>query len=203
MAVTLPSAPSSGARLVAVDPIDVDPIDVDPLDVVTMIMRRPGPTRLVAIDGPGGAGKSTFATRLAEAAVGAPVIHTDDFASADNPIDWWPRLLAEVVEPLVSGASAHFRRYDWSTRSLAEWITVDPAPIVIIEGVSSGRSEWARHLSFVVWVETPRQVRLARGLERDGADAIGDWEGWMDGEDSFYARDPVRARADLVIDGTA
>lgn len=166
-------------------------------------MRRPGPTRLVAVDGPGGAGKSTYAERLATAAGGAPVVHTDDFASADNPIDWWPRLLAEVVEPLVAGREAHFRRYDWVTRALAEVITVAPAPIVIIEGVSSGRAEWAEHLSFVVWIETPRELRLARGLERDGPDAVGDWEGWMTGEDSFYARDPVRARADLVIDGTA
>lgn len=58
--------------------------------VVEALMERPGPVRLVAVDGPGGAGKSTFADRLAAAAGGAPIIHTDDFASADNPIDWWP-----------------------------------------------------------------------------------------------------------------
>ena len=57
-------------------------------------------TRIVAVDGPGGAGKSTLAERLAAALENAPVVHTDDFASWDNPLDWWPRLLKDVLEPL-------------------------------------------------------------------------------------------------------
>ena len=70
-------------------------------EIVAAIMAKPGPLRLVAVDGPGGAGKSTFARELAAAAGGAPVVHTDDFAAADNPIDWWPRLLEQVIEPLA------------------------------------------------------------------------------------------------------
>jgi hypothetical protein len=50
--------------------------------LIEAIMSRPRPTRLVAIDAPGGAGKSTFAAQLAEAAGGAPVIHTDDITPA-------------------------------------------------------------------------------------------------------------------------
>ncbi len=176
---------------------------MDPSDVVAAIMERPGPVRLVAIDGRGGAGKSTFAKRLAEAAGGAPVIETDDFASWDNPLDWWPRLLDQVIEPLSRGEAACYQRYDWPTASLAEWITVDPAPIVIIEGVSSGRSEWSEHLSYVVWIETPGDLRLRRGLERDGDSALAEWESWMADEDAHFARDPTRARADVEIDGTA
>ncbi len=170
--------------------------------VVTAIMARPGPVRLVAVDGPGGAGKTTFADHLAAVAGGAPVIHTDDFASADNPIDWWPRLLSDAIEPLKRGEPAYFQRYDWPTETFAEWITVEPAPIIIIEGVSSGRSEWSHHLSYVIWIDTPHDVRLARGLERDGADALADWQSWMAAEDDHYARDPTRERADIVIDGS-
>lgn len=65
-------------------------------------------TRIVAIDGRGGAGKSTLAARLSELLGGAPVVHTDDFASWDNPIDWWPELLAQVLEPLARGDAASF-----------------------------------------------------------------------------------------------
>lgn len=170
--------------------------------VVARIVERAGPVRLVAVDGPGGAGKSTFAARLSTAAGGAPVVHTDDFASSDNPINWWPRLLEQVIEPLVTGGTARYQRYDWPSESLAEWHTVEPAPIVIIEGVSSGRREWADSLSFVIWVETPRALRLRRGLERDGGQAADDWGRWMADEDAHYARDPTRERADLVVDGT-
>jgi uridine kinase len=42
-------------------------------------------TRLIAIDGPGGAGKSTLAERLAKQLSGAQIVRTDDFASWDNP----------------------------------------------------------------------------------------------------------------------
>lgn len=170
-------------------------------DIVEHIRSRTGQVRLVAVDGPGGSGKSTFAALLAAAADGAPVVHTDDFASADNPIDWWPRLLEQVIVPLVEGRPAHYQRYDWPTESLAEWHTVDPAPIVVIEGVSSARREWAEHLSYVVWIETSRELRLQRAVARDGEDALEDWEVWMGNEDAHYERDPTRERADVIVDG--
>jgi uridine kinase len=170
-------------------------------DIITAIEERPGRVRLIAVDGPGGAGKTTFAARLSVAAGGAPIVHTDDFASADNPIDWWPRLLDQVITPLAQGSPAIYQRYDWPTESLAEWHTVEPSPIVIIEGVSSARREWSQHLSYVIWLETPRELRLQRAAERDGEDAMDDWERWMAAEDAHYARDPTRERSDVIIDG--
>ena len=109
-----------------------------------------------------------------------------------------PRLV-----PLKRGEAARFQRYDWSAESLAEWQTIEPAPIVIIEGVSSGRSEWVGHLSYLVWIETPRGLRLERAVERDGPEALDDWKIWMGEEDAHFANDPTRDRADTQIDGTA
>jgi uridine kinase len=166
-------------------------------------MERTGPLRFVAIDGPGGSGKSTFASQLSAAAGHAPIIHTDDFATPDHPIDWWPHLLEKAMNPLLRGETAHYQRFDWPTLELAEWCTIDPAPIVIIEGVTAGRSEWLEHLSFVIWVDTPRDERLRRGLERDGIETLAIWEAWIPAEEAHYKRDPTRPRADLVVDGTA
>ncbi len=132
----------------------------------------------------------------------APVVHTDEFASADNPIDWWPRLREQVIEPLAAGRRARYQRYDWSTESLAEWIDLDPAPVVIVEGVSAARKEWRHHLGFIIWIETPRSERLRRGLDRDGADAVDDWATWGDAEDRHYQSDPTREHADVIVDGT-
>ncbi|MGZ4795403.1 MAG: uridine kinase family protein [Acidimicrobiia bacterium] len=169
--------------------------------VVDAVLRRPGPVRIVAVDGPGGAGKTTFATRLSAHASDAPVVHTDDFASWDEPIDWWPRLLREVIEPLTANRTARYRRYDWDRRELADWCAVAPAPIVIIEGVSAGRREWDAHLAFTVFVSTPAPTRLGRGLERDGEEMRGQWDHWMAEEDAHFSADGVRHRADLVVDG--
>ena len=176
--------------------------DEEIASLVARITRLPGPTRLVAVDGPGGSGKTTFAARLLASAGGATIVRTDDFASADYPINWWPRMLEQIIEPLARGEQGHYQRYDWSTETLAEWRSVEPAPLVIIEGVSAGRAECAEHLSFIIWIDAPREVRLRRGIERDGPDALDDWKRWMAEEDEHFRRDPTRERADLIVDGT-
>jgi hypothetical protein len=40
----------------------------------------------------------------------ATVVHTDDFASWDEPVDWWPRMLAELFIPLKENRRARYRR---------------------------------------------------------------------------------------------
>ncbi|MHB1523673.1 MAG: hypothetical protein ACYCYB_06890 [Candidatus Dormibacteria bacterium] len=106
-----------------------------------------------------------------------------------------------MIEPLIKGRQARYQRYDWVRRELADWAEVPAAPAVILEGVSSGRLEWAAHLSILVWIHTDRSVRLRRGLERDGPEAAELWQGWMAAEDSYVAeQDPV-GRADLLVDG--
>ena len=72
---------------------------------------------------------------------------------------------------------------------------------MIVEGVSSSRSEWADLLAFRIWVETPRRVRLQRGLARDGPGFLAQWEDWMAAEDAYVARDRPDVRADVVVDG--
>src|SRR5690349_15944670 len=62
-------------------------------------------TRIIAIDGPGGSGKSSLAEWLTPP-LDAQVIHTDDFASWEDPVDWWPRLVELALEPLAEGRPA-------------------------------------------------------------------------------------------------
>lgn len=167
--------------------------------LVACLERLPGPV-VVGIDGPGGAGKSTLAAALQAAWPGSSVVHTDDFASWDDPVDWWPRLLEQVLLPLSRGEEARYQRYDWVERRLADWLTVKPGR-VIVEGVSSTRREFDSYLSYRIWVETARQERLRRGLERDGADALPQWNEWMAAEDAHFAQDQPVERADLVLSG--
>ena len=167
---------------------------------------RAGPTklgavRLVAIDGFGGAGKSVFAGRLATALDGAPVIHTDDFATWDHQFDWWDRLEREALAPLAAGRPATFQATDWSTGREGPVVEVPPGPVVILEGVSSGRRAVADRLTNLVWIETAADRRLARGVERDGEAKRGQWQVWMAEEAAHFASDGARDRARLVVDG--
>jgi uridine kinase len=108
-------------------------------------------TRVIAIDGCGGAGKSTFANELSKHLSNCAVIHTDDFASWDNSASWYPRMVEQVLVPLRDNRRATYQRYDWKERKLANWIDVDLQPFVIIEGVSSSRKEFREFLSFSFW----------------------------------------------------
>jgi predicted kinase len=69
-------------------------------DVIDAVRASQAPTdvrtRIVAVDGHGGAGKSSLA-QLLSAELGAPVVHTDDFASWDNPLDWWPVVRGDAI----------------------------------------------------------------------------------------------------------
>jgi uridine kinase len=162
---------------------------------------RLGPVRLVAVDGPGGAGKSIFAERLSRALGGRPIVHTDDFSSWEEPLDWWWRLEEQCLAPLAHGEVARFLAYDWGAHRRSTPRVVPPAEVVVLEGVSSARSAVADRLSLVVFVDAPADVRLARGLARDGDSAREQWLEWMREEDEYFAADPTRERAGVVVDG--
>lgn len=156
--------------------------------------------RVIAIDGPGGAGKSTLAAQVAQA-LDAQVICTDDFASWEQPLEWWLRLIEQVLRPLSRNQAGRYQRSDWDTRRPGDWYDVPVAAFLVLEGVSASRAAFAAYLALRVWVSTPRHVRLRRGLERDGQDALGLWQEWMAREDDYIASEHPEERADLVVSG--
>jgi uridine kinase len=168
---------------------------------------RLGDVRLVAVDGPSGAGKTAFALGLAEAA-GAPVVHTDDLLDSwDDQFTFWPRLEDQVHGPLRRGETACYRRYRWDVAAFDPApVRLDPAPVVIIEGVSSARRAIRPELSLAVFVTAPAALRLARVLARDGDDSVAfrAYLGrWRTAEDRHFAEDETAEHADLVVDGAA
>jgi uridine kinase len=164
-------------------------------------------TSVIAIDGYGGAGKSTLADHLGAVlrVEGRQVdlVHTDDFASADNPLNWWPRLIDQVLRPLRDGVAARYQRYDWELERMAEWHPIEPGGLILLEGVSSSRKAFRPYLSLSVWIETPADERLRRGLERDGEQALDQWHGWMADEVAWGNAEKPWDRADIVISGVS
>lgn len=173
-------------------------------ELVRDALAKDGPVRLVGVDGCAGAGKTTFAAHLAHAVGGrVPIVHTDDFASHDVPMQWWPRMLADVVEPLLAGRSATYAAYDWVTRGPGPTITIEPEPLVVIEGVGACRRAWRHLLTKSIWIEVPREERLRRGLARDGEELAEFWRDWMAAEDEYVAAEDPERYVDIVVDGAA
>ena len=175
-------------------------------DLAAHVYLRPpraGSTRVLAIDGPGGSGKSTLAARLASV-LNAPVVHMDDiYPGWDGLAAAAPLLRDWVLEPLARRRPVRFQRYDWSLGTYREWVDVPAADVLIVEGCGSGSRIVARYISLLLWVEAPREVRFARGIERDGEAYRPSWERWARQEDALFAAEHTRERADHRIDGTS
>ena len=174
-------------------------------------------TLLVGIDGGGGAGKSTLAREIRDRADGVTIVEFDDFyrpslerkrraAAKDREVGGsfdWRRLRSQVLLPLAQDRSTRYQRYDWVADELADWVVVPAGGIVIVEGCYSIRRDLFDFYDYTIWVETPPDLRLRRGLARGGADTKERWlKEWLPEEERFVEAENPSARAQLVIAGT-
>ena len=172
--------------------------------VLDLARSRPpslGSGRLVCVDGPAGSGKTTLAAALAET-VGATVVHADDLMEGWRGLDSVARQLDGLIADLAEGRSGSYQRYDWLQNRFDRTVQVAPGPWLVVEGVGSGAPGIAAYVTVLVWVEVDDELRLARGLERDGAAMEEHWRTFMADERALFAREATRERADVVVDGT-
>jgi hypothetical protein len=183
-------------------------------DLARQVLSAPpllGAVRLVCVDGPACSGKTTLASRLAEAlaiaggvaSTAVPVLHMDDlYEGWDGLPTVADRLEEWVLEPLQVGRPGRYRRFDWSRNAYAEWHEV-PADClaVVVEGVGAANRRVDGRAVRRIWVEAPDATRLARATNRDGGAFGPYWDAWAQAETAHFAADETRARADLVVDG--
>ena len=158
---------------------------------------------LVGIDGLGGAGKSAVAISIKENISNTKIVEMDDFYVPEFTRVDWDRVYEQVIAPLKNNSEGSYQRFDWDTKKLAEWHEVKPKGVVIIEGVYALHGNIRGAYDYKVWVEAPYDVRLRRGLKRDGEDARDQWVNeWMPKEEEYKESQKPRESADLIIDGT-
>lgn len=180
-----------------VGPVYRASVDERPVLELIAAVRPARPFRFVGIGGRGGAGKSTLAARLP----GAQVVGTDEFWDGESfDLD---RLRTEVFDPLLAGRMATYEAWDWTAQRPAGARTVAPAGLVVVEGVCALHRLFRDAYDVRVWVEAPYDVRLARGVARDGESSRETWvEHWMPTEDRYVERDDPVSAADVVVDGS-
>jgi hypothetical protein len=165
-----------------------------------------GKTRVIAVDGRSGAGKTSLAAELA-AELRAPVVTLEDLYGGWDGLERGIDLLVStVLEPVAAGRAARVPRYDWVAGRWGEpWVLEVPA-VLIVEGVGAGARRAARFESALIWMESAAPVRKRRALLRDGETFAPHWDEWATQEDALLARERTPERAGLVIDeqeGTA
>ena len=169
---------------------------------------------VVALDGPGGAGKSTIARKLSETCNLISIVHGDDFyapmeehaRSALTPENGymryfdWARMRSELLEPLSRGDRARYQRYDWGINQLAEWIDQPAEGIILIDGVYSFRPELRKFYGYSIFVDTPKAECLARLVKR--GENTGKWiRRWRAAEDYYLTHMDTASAVSLVVSG--
>ena len=161
---------------------------------------RAGTTRVIAIDGRSGSGKTTFAGQLA-AHLDAPVVQLEQLYPGWSGLQAGIDLVVDaVLVPLSSGRTAQVPRYDWIVERFIEPWPLEPAPLVIVEGVGAGARAAATFASLLVWLELEHGLRKQRALARDGDVFRPHWDHWAAQEDVLLAREQTPQRADVVVD---
>lgn len=193
------------------DRVDDHESDVERWPVLLALLERVrqatpllGPVRLVAVDGPAGSGKTTLAAALAAGlrADGLTVatVHLDDLYEGWSGLDGvWERFEEWVLAPLAAGRPARYRRYDWGSGAWAEWVDVAIPDVLVVEGCGSAPRAVDAVAVLTVWVEAGREVRLARGLARDGEALRENWLAWMEGEAAHFEAEATRERAQFRV----
>jgi uridine kinase len=153
----------------------------------------------VCIDGPAGSGKTTLAHAVARAVPGAQLVHCDELLEGWAGLPGLAATVAALLEPLAHGEAGTWRRWDWHADGWAETHHVGPGGLLVVEGVGSWSPAIADLVGMLVWVEADSDLRLRRGIARDGEAMRAHWVQWRTDEDALFAALGTRDHADLVV----
>ncbi len=176
-----------------------------PAETVLRLARsRPatlGTGRLICIDGPAGSGKTTLANQIHASEPTVTVIHADELLEGWGGLPGLAATIDGFLRDLAAGRPGRWRRWDWIADGWAEWHQVPPGGLLVLEGVGTGAAAYADLVTVLVWVEVDRDLRLERGLARDGEELREQWLRWREQEDLLFAADRTAERADVRVDG--
>lgn len=181
---------------------------LDLANFITSNKPKNGRFFTIAIDGRGGSGKSSLVEHLKPLLPGFTFLNGDDyFEPIEDKIVWGAfndeRFIADIVEPLKTGDNFTYRPYDWHATPPITEQTITVQRGLCLERVFSFRFDLDWDLK--IWVETPKDICLARGTARDkalGERAPAAWHLWQAEEDEYIKIFRPQERADIVLDGT-
>ncbi len=166
--------------------------------------------RVIALDGPAGAGKTTLSETLSFV-TGAPVIHMDDFflpaemrtaerLAAPGGNVHHERMAREVLPHLRSGEAFAYGRFDCARMTIGERAEVPASDLRIVEGSYSLHPALGDYADLRVFCEISPEEQERRILQREGpAGAARFRDRWIPMENRYFDAFGIRGRADLLL----
>ena len=159
---------------------------------------------LYAIDGPAGAGKTTFAAKLeAELSVNGSVrvIHMDDLYNGwDNALS---NPLAEILDRIstahIAGREFIIKVFNWHTMAFDREERITPTDYLIIEGVGAAQQIVRETGATTYWLDIEPEIGLQRVLDRDGVHIEAQMRQWQVDQDKHFARDETRENCEFKL----
>lgn len=165
---------------------------------------------IVAIEGGSASGKTTL-SKILQDKYGCNVFHMDDFflrpeqrtterfAEIGGNVDR-ERFQCEVLEPLINNKTVRYRRFDCSTQTLSDIITVKPKKLTVIEGVYSMHPSFGRYYDFSVLMDIDCDYQKERILIRNSPQkAIRFFEEWIPLENKYFSGTDIKNRVDAIF----
>ena len=166
----------------------------------------PAGSKILTIDGPAGAGKTTLAKQLSQSlesgGASVRVIHMDDLYNG-----WGGALTQSLTASLIkitdgwSSGRISYKLYDWEENNFTHVREFESPDFLILEGVGSGQSAIRERIACSIWIEMDPQLAIARVITRDGEKVRPFLEQWLIDQSEHFFQEKTASAADYAIDG--
>lgn len=165
---------------------------------------------LIAVEGFGGSGKTTFAEKLKSTLRDSYLISIDDFIVKERLTDNSPdktgfdrvRLERQVLIPATTRQPIAYQRLQWAENTLSEpeWLPSSVA-YLMVEGISSYHPDIAKYYDYKIWIDTPIAVAKQRGKLKDaGNENEQHWDLWAENDLAYQRKYHPERLADFTFD---